>query len=104
MDHSTIARWVLHFSPILNDLIGHEMRRPNRSWRVDETYVRLAGRRPIYIERSTRPGILIDFLLSPNHDLTAAKGFLRLASVQRQSRRASSMLMATRYMQPPSPN
>jgi len=31
VDHSTIARWVLHFSPILNDLIRHEMRRPNRS-------------------------------------------------------------------------
>jgi len=39
VDHSTIARWVLHFSPILNDLIRHEMRRPSRSWRVDETYV-----------------------------------------------------------------
>jgi hypothetical protein len=44
VDHSTIARWVLHFSPILNDLIRREMRRPNRSWRVDETYVRAAGR------------------------------------------------------------
>ena len=22
VDHSTIARWVLHFSPLLNDLIG----------------------------------------------------------------------------------
>ncbi len=26
VDHSTIARWVLHFSPILNDLIRHEMK------------------------------------------------------------------------------
>jgi transposase-like protein len=44
VDHSTIARWVLHFSPILNELIRREMRCPNRSWRVDETYVRVAGR------------------------------------------------------------
>jgi len=43
VDHSTIARWVLHFGPILNDLIRREMRRPNRSWRVDKTYVRVAG-------------------------------------------------------------
>jgi transposase-like protein len=44
VDHSTIARWILHFSPILSVVIRHEMRRPNRSWRVDETYVRVAGR------------------------------------------------------------
>jgi transposase-like protein len=28
VDHSTIARWVLHFSPLLNDLIRREMRSP----------------------------------------------------------------------------
>jgi transposase-like protein len=39
VDHSTIARWVLHFSQILNNLIRREMRGPNSSW-VDETYVR----------------------------------------------------------------
>jgi transposase-like protein len=43
VDHSTIARWVLHFGPILNDLIRREMRRPNRSWRVDETYGALSS-------------------------------------------------------------
>src|SRR5580698_6054419 len=43
IDHSTIARWVLHYGPILNQRIRREMRRPNRSWRVDETYVRVAG-------------------------------------------------------------
>jgi transposase-like protein len=80
VDHSTIARWVLHFGPVLNDLIRREMRRPNRSWRVDETYVRVAGAGgPIYIERSTRSENTINFLLSPNRDLTAAKGFLQLA-------------------------
>jgi transposase-like protein len=44
VDHSTIARWLPHFGPILNDLIRREMGRPNRSWRVDETYIRVAGR------------------------------------------------------------
>ena len=74
VDHSTIARWVLHFSPILNDLIGHEMRRPNRSWRVDETYVRVAGRWTYLYRAIDSAGNTIDFLLSPNRDLTAAKG------------------------------
>ena len=36
VDHSTIARWVVHYAPLLNQLIRREMRRPNRSWRVDD--------------------------------------------------------------------
>ena len=53
--HSTVARWVLKFAPVLNERIRSEMRHPNRSWRVDETYVRVADSGPIYIEPSTQP-------------------------------------------------
>ena len=79
VDHSTIARWVLRDAPILNERIRREIRAPNRSWRVDETYIRVAGRwtylyRAIDSARNT-----IEFLLSPNRDLIAAKGFLQLA-------------------------
>ncbi len=79
VDHSTIARWVMHFSAILNDLIRREMRRPNRSWRVDETYVRVGGRWTYLYRAIDSAGNTIDFLLSPHRDLTAAKGFLQLA-------------------------
>ncbi len=79
VDHSTIARWVLQFSPMLHDLIRRQMRRPNRSWRVDETYVRVAGRWTYLYRAIDSAGDTIDFLLSPNRDLTAARGFLRLA-------------------------
>jgi transposase-like protein len=47
------------------------MRRPNRSWRVDETYVRVAGKW-VYLYRAV-DWDTIDFMLSPNRDLTAAK-------------------------------
>ena len=30
VDHSTIARWVVHYAPLLNQLIRREMRRPDR--------------------------------------------------------------------------
>jgi transposase-like protein len=79
VDHSTIARRVLHFGPMLNDLIRREMRRPNRSWRVDETYIRVAGRWTYFYRATDSAGNTIDFLLSPNPNLTAAKGFLQLA-------------------------
>ena len=79
VDHSTIARWVLHYSPILSRRIRREMRCPNRSWRVDETYVRVAGKWTYLYRAIDSAGDTIDFLLSPNRDLIAAKGFLRLA-------------------------
>ncbi len=79
VDHSTIARWVLYYSPILNRRIRREMRHPNRSWRVDETYVRVAGKWAYLYRAIDSAGNTIDFLLSPNRDLIAAKGFLRLA-------------------------
>jgi transposase-like protein len=79
LDHSTIARWVLCYAPILNQRIRCEMRRPNRSWRVDETYVRVAGRWTYLYRAVDSEGNTIDFMLSPNRDLTAAKQFLQLA-------------------------
>jgi IS6 family transposase len=68
LDHSTIARW-----------IRCEMRKPNRSWRVDETYVRVAGKWAYLYRAVDSEGNTIDFMLSPNRDLTAAKHFLQLA-------------------------
>ncbi len=58
------------------------MRRPNGSWRVDETYVRVAGQWTYLYRAIDSAGNTIDFLLSPKRDLVAAKGFLRLAVVQ----------------------
>jgi transposase-like protein len=79
VDHSTIARWVLFYALILNRCMRREMRRPNRSWRVDETYLRVAGKWTYLYRAIDSAGDTIDFMLSPNRDLTAAKGFLRLA-------------------------
>jgi transposase-like protein len=46
---------------------------------VDETYVRVAGNR-VYLYRAVDSmGDTIDFMLSPNRDLVAAKHFLQLA-------------------------
>src|SRR6185312_8357631 len=56
IDHVTIWRWVQCYAPILNQRLRRELRRPNRSWRVDETYVRLPGNGPTSIEQSIPPG------------------------------------------------
>ena len=79
VDHSTIARWVLHYAPILNKRIQRRMRNRNRSWRVDETYIRVPGRWTYLYRAIDSDGNTIDFRLSLKRDYTAAKTFLRLA-------------------------
>ena len=79
VDHVTIWRWVQRYAPVLNQRIRREMRRPNRSWRVDETYVKVAGSWAYLYRAVDSGGETIEFMLSPNRDLMAAELFLRLA-------------------------
>jgi len=79
VDHVTIWRWVQHYAPILNARIRREIRHPNRSWRVDETYIRVSGVWTYLYRAVDSSGDTIDFMLSPKRDLTAAKLFLRQA-------------------------
>jgi len=65
IDHSTIARWLLRYAPVLNQRIRSEMRHPNRSWRVDETCIRVAGQWTYLCRAIDSAGNTIDFLLSP---------------------------------------
>jgi transposase, IS6 family len=79
VDHVTIWRWVQRYAPVLNQRIRREIRRPNRSWRVDETYVKVAGTWAYLYRAVDSAGETIEFMLSPKRDLIAAKLFLRLA-------------------------
>jgi transposase-like protein len=79
VDHVTIWRWVQRYAPVLNQRIRRHLRRPNRSWRVDETYVKVAGRWAYLYRAVDSAGETIEFMLSPKRDLAAAKLFLRFA-------------------------
>ena len=47
-----------------------------RSWRVDETYIRVGGRWCYLYRAITAGGQSLDFYLSPKHNVAAAKRFL----------------------------
>jgi IS6 family transposase len=79
VDHVTIWRWVQRYAPVLNQRLRREMRRPKRSWRVDETYVKVAGNWAYLYRAVDSAGETIEFMLSLKRDLIAAKLFLRLA-------------------------
>src|SRR5436853_5323210 len=72
VDHATVARWVSRYAPILNERMRPHLRRPNRSWRVDETYVRVAGKWTYLYRALDSEGNTIDFMLSPYRDRIAA--------------------------------
>ncbi len=45
VDHSTIYRWVQRYAPEIEERLRWHWRRPrSRSWRVDETYVKVRGK------------------------------------------------------------
>ena len=45
VDHSTIDRWVQHFAPEMERRLRWQWRWPrSRSWRIDETYVKVRGK------------------------------------------------------------
>jgi transposase-like protein len=79
VDHVTIWRWVQRYAPVLNQRLRRELRARNRSWRVDETYVKVAGKWAYLYRAVDSAGETIEFMLSPKRDLIAAKVFLRLA-------------------------
>ena len=43
VDHSTIWRWVQRYAPELELRQRPHLKSTNRSWRVDETYIRVKG-------------------------------------------------------------
>ena len=79
VDHVTIWRWVQRYAPELNRRCRRELRATNGSWRVDETYCRVAGKWTYLYRAVDSEGNTIDFLLSPNRDAHAAKRFFQKA-------------------------
>jgi hypothetical protein len=54
VDHVTIWRWVQHYAPVLDQRIRREKHDRKRSWRAStKTYIKVAGKWPIGIARST---------------------------------------------------
>jgi putative transposase len=79
VDHATINRWVIKYSPQLEDAF-HQRKRPVWvSWRLDETYIKVKGEWRYLYRAVDKHGQTIDFLLTEHRDTEAALRFLRKA-------------------------
>ena len=74
--HSTILRWVQHYAPEIQKRVTHFLKKPNDSWRVDETYIKVKGEWMYLYRAVDSEGQTIDFYLSRTRSKKAAKRFL----------------------------
>src|SRR2546429_7595374 len=79
VDHSTINRWVIKYSPLLEEAFYRRKRPVWVSWRMDETYRKVKGEWKYLYRAVDKYGKTIDFLLTEQRDEQAAKKFLTKA-------------------------
>src|SRR3954453_16788459 len=76
---STILRWVVRFSEEFAKRSLHFEQRVGRSWRADETYVKVNGGWMFLYRAVDQRGRTVESFLSRTRDVAAAKAFFRKA-------------------------
>jgi putative transposase len=79
VDHPTLNRWVVRYSPQIAAQAHICKRRTASSWRVDETYLKVRGKWTYLYRAVDRDGQTLDFMLSERRDLATARRFFKKA-------------------------
>jgi len=74
-----VWRWVQAYGPELDKRCRHHLKPTSKSYRVDETYIRIKGQGKYLYRAVDKHGRTIDFLLTARRDARAAKRFFRKA-------------------------
>ncbi|CAH2394177.1 hypothetical protein BQ8794_240062 [Mesorhizobium prunaredense] len=107
VDHSTVHRWVVHFSPQLLERFNGRKRAVTGKWHMDETYIKIRGQWMYLYRAVDGVGDTVEFFFSEHRDLPAAKRFFRKAWSATADRIASSSTAARPIMRrsfPATPN
>ena len=84
VDHSTIHRWVIKLVPVLQEAFRKRKRKRGigaigKSWRLDETYIKIGGEDRYWYRAVDKQGNTVDFLLTAKRDGRAARRFFTRA-------------------------
>jgi transposase-like protein len=73
--YSTLSRWVQVYGPELERRLRKQPSHLGKSWRVDETYIKVNGEWKYLYRAVDKQGNTVDFRLSEKQDKKAAKAF-----------------------------
>ena len=90
VDHTTLFRWVVGFTPLFIEVARPARHTPGDRWFVDETYVKVLGRWRYLYRALDQFGQVVDVLVSPTRDKKAARRFFTRAGSNGTARCASS--------------
>jgi transposase-like protein len=79
VDHATVHRWVIRYSPELLARFNRRKRSVSRKWHVDETYIKVRGQWKYLYRAIDSHGDTVEFWFSERRNLAAARRFLRKA-------------------------
>jgi putative transposase len=84
VDHSTVHRWVIKLTPVLEAAFRRRKKQHGTggvcdSWRMDETYIKIAGQHRYLYRAVDKHGKTVDFLLTAKRDRKAAQRFFARA-------------------------
>jgi DDE domain len=91
VDHATVNRWVVKYSPSLEAAFHRRKRLVWRSWRMDETYLKVKGQWRYLYRAVDKTGQTIDFLLTERRDEQAARRSTPLTSSPHEILRQSHL-------------
>jgi putative transposase len=75
VDHSTVHRWAIKLLPALGKAFGPRKKKAGRSWRMDETYIKVKGEWKYLYRAVDKAGDTVDFLFRAKRDKAAAALF-----------------------------
>ncbi|MBD2751170.1 IS6 family transposase [Microvirga sp. BT688] len=79
VDHATIRRWIIRYSPELLERFNRRERAVTGRWHIDETYIKVRGSWMYLYRAIDSNGDTVEFWFSERRNLTAAKRFLARA-------------------------
>ena len=89
--HSTILRWVFKYSLMLKEQVRTHLKGNLKSWRMDETYIKVKGEWKYLFRAVDKEGKTIDFYLSHSRDYKAARFFFT-KTIHRYSQKCPTVI------------